>query len=180
MISMKKTLPFLIACLATSTTTFAAKGTTPICGANTKGHASLVIVNKDPIACLDFSKVLATKEKRPIYCIDRGVTFDGGGLMACDDATNAVILRRNTNASMSIGYPNEFWSGTGSISYGVSYYKDGKFGISPQLVFRYSQDHDNHGQVSNNCAQVFGSDLTCTVSESGNLEHKVYTLTISR
>ena len=134
-------------------------GTTPQC---TSGSVSLTIVNKDLLSDDCSSSTGAGK-----YCMydffERDHSEKG---ISCLDAPGVLYI--NTNESVSFKDDPK----TASIKQYL-----GTEGSNKQQTLSFYYDH---GNVSDNCANVFGPDVKCDITQSGDSKHKTYTLTISK
>lgn len=161
---MKKTLSFLIfapALILSSTTLAATLGSYPQCNS---GALNLVVVNQlDSDAC--FSKEL--KGKGTFCMIGSSARWSNEVNVSCEDLDT---LYRNENASLSFEKaPNH-----ASLSFEGYVFEDGNSKLT-NLIFDY-----RNGTATNNCAAVLGPGTICSVTQSGDSDHKIYTLTISQ
>lgn len=160
---MKNTSKVLILffTIITATTSYALDGLTPVC---TNGPLNIVIINKNVSQC----GLHLAKDR---YCmLDTYVSNRPiGGDMPCTDDGG---LWENTTNSMSYEgrIPPQI-----TIAYDTYHYTNSGGSQLPQLKFFYKEGH-----VSDNCADVFGPDVSCVISESGDEQHKTYTFTLSR
>ena len=161
---MKKTATLLLlSSLVVSSSVLAADGTIPKC---TSGRFNFAIVNKDVGGC--------PGDPPGHYCVyntyGTGVgTYPWKGFSCSDD--NGAIININTNES----YSSPINPKTAEISHTVGSDINGHIRNDKTLKFIY-----DHGTISDNCTEVFGSDVKCVITQSGDSEHITYTLTISK
>lgn len=159
---MNKSLPILLACFAVSTSAFAVDGITPKC---TGGTVSLVLVNKNVPGCAGDGMY-----RDHSYCL-YAPTFDQNSARSDICIDTMAELFSNTNDSMSV--PRKV--SVVKMDYTVDYYANKKF-TTKHKPFEFIYDH---GTVRNNCLETFGSEVSCKVIQSGDANHKIYTLTLS-
>jgi len=121
----------------------------------TLGSLNLVVVNKDITGCHgglegNFCLMSSSLGSSPWYGT------------SCN-ATNPTLFAGH-NESVSFPKPVK----TAILCHGVVNGAEGK-----TLCFKY-----DNGVVSDNCAEVFGSEGRCTVKKSGDNKHVVYTWTM--
>lgn len=163
---MKKSLSSLVfvCSLALSCAAFAfganhTFGPTPVC---TSGKLNIEIYVKDIDSC---PADMAHAE----YCIyDEALGATGDKGEKCENIEDSFI--RNTNESYSFNAkPSHVM-----LTHVVGSQINGEI-KNQTLYFVY-----DHGATSDNCSEVFGSDVKCVINQSGDSRHPLYTLTISK
>lgn len=101
------------------------------------------------------------------YCImDMWSHFRDDGSLTCEDFED--LFTKNDNESVSL----EKMPTYAQLDHWVGNFKTQK---EQHLYFTY-----DHGVVSENCAEAFGPDVRCAITKSGDSEHPMYTLIISK
>lgn len=163
---MKKSLSLLVLTsslvLSSYSFGFISRGSAMKC---TKGPLNMGIYDKD-VSCPN------TDADRPNmeYCI-MDLRFNGDDThgLTCQDDGDFFI--DDTGESYSFRKKPHFME----IIHDVHPGPKARTGHGGVLHFTY-----NRGRLSNNCAQVFGSDANCRVIKSGDRKHPTYQLVISR
>ena len=131
------------------------EGSVPSC---TSGAVNVEVYNKNLLST-------ACSGGKGKYCIYYPL-FESSEDAPCVD--ESAILTENSNESYSLAHANKKLS--------VKSYLGTKDGASmANLEFRY-----DNGSFTNNCADVFGSDVQCIVTKSGSSNHRLYKVTIVR
>lgn len=157
---MRKVLASLVVipCLAVSSLSMAASGEKPQCAS---GQFNMVVVNKN----LPSDSCTAANGKGD-YCV---YNFSLSASPQQDDTClDATVLWKGTTESISLSKAPK----RAQVSLDVTKKGEGK--LKP-LQFTY-----DNGSLTSNCSDVFGPNVKCDLTQSGDKKNPVYTLTISQ
>lgn len=155
---MKKTSALILAStlLASPLVLADTAGSNPKC---TQGKVNIEIYNKNLLSADCYSP--GGEGKYCLYDLDLDTFYD-------DCVDESVNLVENTNESFSLDRADR------KIS--IMHYLGTKGGDPlAKLYFVY-----DNGSFTNNCADVFGSDVQCIVTKSGSSSHLFYKVTMQK